>query len=146
VHLRRALLLFAIVLGLAAVAASISRPADIAEEPPPPERAQTTPSAPTVGPGRSEGELLVVNFDAGKPRSRLVDVGRAVTVNVEVEAPGQVQLPSLGVSAAAEPHTPARFDILPTTLGRVRIEFLPADGDELQPAGTLVIRPARITG
>jgi hypothetical protein len=146
VHLRRALLLFAIVLGLAAVAASISRPADIADERPPAERAQTSPSAPSAAPGHRAGELLAVSFDAGKPRARHVDAGRAATVEVEVEAPGEVQIPSLGISATAEPHTPARFDILPAAPGRARIEFLPADGNEPRSAGTLVIRPARTSG
>ncbi len=47
-HLRRALLLFAIVLGLAAVAASISRPTNVDDKPPRTETAPT-PSA-TAGP------------------------------------------------------------------------------------------------
>ncbi|MDT7784838.1 MAG: hypothetical protein QOF58_3257, partial [Pseudonocardiales bacterium] len=44
-HIRRALLLFAVVLGMAALAASVSRPPD--------ERTRTTPTtpAPEAGPG-----------------------------------------------------------------------------------------------
>jgi hypothetical protein len=136
VHLRRALLLFAIVLGLAAIAASISRPANVDDEPPP---AETTPTpSVTAGPGR--GEPQTISFNAGDPRARALEAGRAASVTVAVEAPGMVEIPALGVSAAAEPLTPARFDVLSPRSGRYKITFVPAAGDEARTAGTLVVR------
>jgi hypothetical protein len=145
-HLRRALLLFAIVLGLAAVAASISRPANVDDEAPP---AATTPSvspgsappSPLATPGH--GRPVAIDFDAGDPRARPLERGRAASVTVAVESPGVVEIPGLGVSTAAEPLTPARFDVLPTQRGRYRIRFVPAAGDAARHAGTLVVREGR---
>jgi hypothetical protein len=62
-------------------------------------------------------------------------------VTVEVETPGMVTIPKLGVSAAAEATTPARFDLLADKAGRYAIEFEPAAGDESRRAGTLVVKP-----
>ena len=91
VHLRRALLLFAIVLGLAALAASISRPRDSANEqatpgpvPPPTE----TERAPTASPGNANTSdpLAQVTFsDAEDEPTRRVPAGQATTVLVEVD-------------------------------------------------------------
>ena len=138
-HLRRALLLFAIVLGLAAIAASISRPANVDDEKPP--TTAEAGSTPSVVPGPGQGEPADVTFDAAAPRVRKLDAGRAATVTVAVDAAGIVEIPALGISATAEPVTPARFDVLPDQPGRYRIRFIPADGDEGRPAGTLIVRP-----
>jgi hypothetical protein len=146
VHLRRALLLFAIVLGLAAVAASVSRPRDGASEratpspgfPPPTE----TERAPTVAPGRADtGEPLAqVTFDDadGKP-ARRVAAGEATTVLVEVDEPGQVEIPDLGLSAPGDPLTPARFEIFGSKAGTHEVLFTSASGDESTEVGTLTI-------
>ena len=115
--MRRALLLFAIVLGLAAIAASVSRPRDDAGD-----RATSAPSAPptaqtertpTVSPGSADsgGARADVVFGAsdGEP-TRRIPVGGASTVLVEVGEPGQVEIPDLGLSAPGDPLTPARFE------------------------------------
>lgn len=138
-HLRRALLLFAIVLGLAAVAASISRPANVDDESPPTRT--DADSTPSVSPGPGQGQPANLSFDAAAPRNRKLEVDRAATVTVAVDTAGTVEIPALGVSATAEPVTPARFDVLPEEPGRYRIRFVPADGDEGRPAGTLVVLP-----
>jgi hypothetical protein len=146
VHLRRALLLFAIVLGLAAFAASISRQGDDSREseqaaPPRPPQGE-----PTASPGTSEvptGEAPVtLRFDAEREQIRRLEVGRAATLQVSVDEPGQVEIPLLGLAAAAEPVTPARFDIFASDSGRYRIGFTPAAGDESLPAGVLDVTPA----
>ena len=149
VHLRRALLLFAIVLGLAAIAASVSRPRDDAGE-----RATSAPSAPptaetqrtpTVSPGSADsgGSRADVVFGAsdGEP-TRRVPVGGASTVLVEVDEPGQVEIPDLGLSAPADPLTPARFEIFGSEPGTHEVLFAPASGDESNEVGTLAIEPA----
>jgi hypothetical protein len=138
VHLRRALLLFAIVLGLAALAAGLSQPRERSEtrqEPAGP--ATSTPASP------AGGEETDVRFRADRPRRRSLTAGRAAEVLVEVHLPGQVAIPGLGLSAAADPVTPARFDVLEQRPGSYPILFAPAGDDqaaEPQRAGTLVIK------
>jgi hypothetical protein len=129
--MRRALLLFAIVLGLAALAAALSRPSDEPDEPP----VASTPTEPAVS-----GEPAEVRFDAAKPRKRTVFAGQAAEVYVEVDRPGQAVIPGLGLSAAAEPLTPARFDVLVTRPGRYEVRFVPADETPDIGAGTLVVK------
>ena len=53
--------------------------------------------------------------------------------------PGSVEVPDLGLSTNADEHTPARFEVFPTRAGDYPILFTPADGDESQSAGTLVV-------
>jgi hypothetical protein len=139
VRLRRALLLFAIVLGLAAVAASISRPGDVAERP-------------REGPGRERSPVLgaqpprlepgaTVRFDASRPSKKRLTAGQATAIVVAVHEPGLVEIPRLGLSAPAAPLTPARFDVLERRPDRYPIVFTPADGDDSRAAGTLAIAP-----
>jgi hypothetical protein len=143
VHLRRALLLFAIVLALAALAASLSRPTDTddrsADAPPP----AATGSAPSATAGDGGLAPVDVSFDAADPGRERVEAGRPATVRVAVSDPGQVEIPSLGLTSAAEPLTPARFDVLADSPGSHRIRFTPAAGDESRAAGTLVVTEPR---
>ena len=147
-HLRRALLLFAIVLGLAAVAASISRPRGASDPLRSPtsttQQQPTTPSAsPAPGGSAPAGSPTPVEltFPAGAPHTRRIQAGQSATVLVEVAEAGQVGIADLGMSAVAEPLTPARFDVLTTTVGRHPITFAPAGAaDQKQRVGTLVVR------
>ena len=142
-HLRRALLLFAIVLGLAAVAASVSRPrGDSDGSQPfrtPPTAEQVQPR--TAGPAPEGSPPPVeLTFSADDRTAQRIRVRQAATVLVEVEQAGQVAIRDLGLSAAAEPLTPARFDLLTGTTGRHAITFLPAaDEGAVQRIGTLVV-------
>jgi len=142
VHLRRALLLFAIVLGLAAVAASVSRPpeetSDRAERPASPP-ATNTERTPTVAPGTAPGPGLELSFDAELEQTRRLATGQPATVLVEVDEPGQVEIPDLGLSGFAEPLTPARFELFVSDPGRHEITFTPVAGDEPGVAGSLVV-------
>jgi hypothetical protein len=145
VHIRRALLLFAIVLGLAAIAASLSRsPDDSGDgEPPPavPSEAQDAPS-PSVSPGDAApvSGVRELVFEADRDQTRQLDAGQPATVFVEVDEPGLVEIAGLGVSAPAEPLTPARFEILTSNPDRYTITFTAAEEDSPGPAGTLVVR------
>jgi hypothetical protein len=133
--LRRALLLFAIVLGLAAIASSITRPSDGGDA----TNADTTPT--TTGdssarpaadsrPGTAPVDPTTIRFASGGKRElRKLEPGRPATVVVTVEAPGQVEIPSLGLTQPAEPVTPARFDLLVPEAGSHRILLRPADAD-----------------
>lgn len=145
-HLRRALLLFAIVLGLAAIAASVSRPpeenaATDTEQAVPPQA--DTETAPTATPGADTGLPRVeLTFDASDPSAQRMWAGQAATLVVAVDEPGQAEIGGLGTSADAQPLTPARFEVLPSAPGRYPIYFTPAAGDEQSKAGTLVVKPA----
>jgi hypothetical protein len=83
-----------------------------------------------------------LTFDALKDQTKRLPEGTAVTVEVAVAEPGDVQIPGLGLSAAAEPLTPARFDILATSPGRYELLFDPATSEMPQPAGKLVVTSA----
>ncbi len=137
-HLRRALLLFAIVLGLAAVAASVSRPRDT--NPPPttkPEQTQTVERSEAqgeAGPGSVD-----VTFVVDHARAHRIGAGQAATVVVEVPEAGQVSIDGLGMTATAEPNTPASLDVLTSATGRYPVTFTPAGSSESLSAGTLVV-------
>jgi hypothetical protein len=145
VHLRRALLLFAIVLGLAAIAASVSRsPEESGERETQPAVQSDTEAVPepSVSPGDAapaEGVQELV-FDAERAQTRRLDAGQPATLLVEVDEPGLVEIGDLGLSAPAEPLTPARFDVLTSNPERLAITFTPSDGDTPGEAGTLVVR------
>lgn len=71
----------------------------------------------------------VLHFADGGKRERLrLRSGTAAVVNVAVREPGQVQLAGLGLSSAAEPLTPASFDVLGGEPGRHDVRFSPANG------------------
>jgi hypothetical protein len=139
VHLRRALLLFAIVLGLAALAASVSQPRRD-EERAPDKRAEAPPRAPTATPRRSGPDTTTITFAARKPSERPVAAGRPAVVLVKVRAPGQVEIPELGLGTPADPVTPARFDVLALEPGRYDIRFTSARGGRTVRAGSLMVR------
>jgi hypothetical protein len=144
VHLRRALLLFAIVLGLAAIAASVSRPREEASDrsdSPASAPPSSTDRDPTVSPGSApvSQPAAEVTLDATREQKRRISVRQPATVLVEVDEPGQVQIEELGLSGAADPLTPARFEVFATEPGRYELSFVAAGTDEEESAGTLVV-------
>ena len=140
-HLRRALLLFVIVLGLAAVLASVSGPRDASDDPGE-ETLIEAEQPPTASPGAPAAVELTLF--AADPQPQRIRAGQAATLFVEVEEPGQVAIPDLGMAAVAEPLTPARFDVLTRQTGRHPIEFQPAGADDAQVrVGTLVVVEGR---
>jgi len=129
VKLRRALLLFAVVLGLAAIVVSFSRPAKRDVGSSDPSQAQ-----------RSTAEPELISFSAtAQPRTQRLAANRAAAVTVEVTRTGQVDVPGLGLTAAAEPLTPARFDVLESQAGDYTVRFTPAADSEARTVGTLKI-------
>lgn len=135
--LRRALLLFAIVLGVAAVVAALAeRPAQRAQ--------RTTTAPPAATPARSARPPAPVRLDGrGAPQTRTLELGRATAVVVAVDEPGQVQVRGLGLVQPAEPGDPAIFETLPTKRGRYQVLFTPAGGVRARALGELVSRPAK---
>lgn len=139
-ELRRALLLFAIVLGMAAIAISVSRPPDRGQERDAGNGFEATaPRAPQAKPRPNGIHVAQINFAAAHPTLERLAAGRAATVSVSVPAPGQVELDGLGLSAAADPMTPARFELLENRPGVYEIRFTPAGGGVQQDAGKLAV-------
>ena len=138
-ELRRALLLFAIVLGLAAVVTSFSRPAQRDDEDPAdtstirPGTARAEPRPPAAVPKR------LAFSTTGKPATENLAADRPGTVIVKTRRPGEVELPGLGLAAAAEALAPARFEVLESRPGRYNVRFTPAGTEETRTVGTLRI-------
>jgi hypothetical protein len=136
-ELRRGLLLFAIVLGLAAIATSLSRPAARRDKTPEPAASEPVPS-----PGRGTATPLEITFkpSARQPTKRL-EAGRPGTVIVEADEAGQAEIEDLGLSATADPLTPARFEVLTSDEESHLVRFRPAGSQEPRTIGTLEIGP-----
>jgi hypothetical protein len=138
VHLRRALLLFAIVLGVAALVASLSPPLEERNSNTTPSEPSTSaPSTATATPAPETSHPI--EFDAAENQSQRVHTGQAATVLVAVDEAGSVDIPDLGLTAAANPHTPARFEIVAPSPGRYDLLFSPAGGGGSEAAGKLVV-------
>lgn len=132
-------------LGVAAIVSSIARPpergGDDAGDSSPPAKQQT--ASPTKQGSRTP-QPVTVEFRAGaKPQTRKIEVGQPATVLVDVQTPGQIDIPSLGLTDAAEPLTPALFEVLVTAKGKHAIMAQPATSDALPSTiGTLKVVPA----
>lgn len=127
-------------LGLAAIAGSVANP---------PERAgrdgaattDTQPDAAAKPPPPPAAEPTVVRFPAApRPETHTLAAGDPAQVVVEVGSSALVEIPSLGLTEAAEPLTPAIFDVLAYEPGSHEIRLLPADRDETpSTVGTLTV-------
>jgi hypothetical protein len=138
VHLRRALLLFALVLGLTALAATIA--------PSPRDRQDTTPQAqqpaPTTTPVEAGERELSFQFPTpakGGAPDRRVTPDEHVVVVVAVDAPGQVQIPALGRTVSVTATSPAELDLLAPPAGRYDVLFTNTVGESTR-VGTIVSR------
>jgi hypothetical protein len=135
VHLRRAILLFALVLGLAALAAAVS-----------PSREESRPAlAPPSPVPESDAVPRNLTFGAGGPagraRVRRARPGEHVEVSVASEVGGVATIPKLGLTASAAPDAPARFDLLAPQPGRYDVMLATSGSSEPRRVGTLVTRP-----
>jgi len=144
VELRRALLLFAIVLGLAAVVSSLARPPrDQTGAQSDPAARPEVPSTPTATARPVHGPVPTIRFVVGRPRmTQTLKAGSAATVTVVVEEPGEVTIGGLGLNEEADPLTPARFDVLSTRPGRHAVRFRAVPDTESRLLGVLQIVPA----
>lgn len=130
---------------MAAIASTIARPpsrggdatTDTTTAAPPSTEKASSPNAKTPQP-------TTIEFRSGaKPQTHELEQGQAATVLVDVETPGQVEIPSLGLTDTGEPLTPAMFEILETKPGNHPIMVQPAASETLpSKIGTLKIVPA----
>ncbi|MCA1681245.1 MAG: hypothetical protein LC777_21025, partial [Actinobacteria bacterium] len=87
-------------------------------------------------------ESAAISFSAsGRPRTERLESGRPAVVTVKVGRPGQVELPGLGLSAAADPLTPARFDVFARRAGSHDVLYTSAQSGESRKVGKLRIVP-----
>jgi hypothetical protein len=134
VHLRRAILLFALVLGVTAVAAAVS-----------PTRDDTGPAvAPAPAVSAAEALPRHVVLDARHSRrSRVMRarVGEHIVVSVLESEGGLATIPRLGRTATVSVDAPASFDLLGPPAGRYDVMFEASGSNEARRVGTLVTGP-----
>jgi hypothetical protein len=131
-HLRRALLLFAMVLGFAALAAAVSRTSRL-------DRADrgAAVSAPPSGEVRPPEEVEL--SASGRPRTARLTAGDSAVLTASVGEPGQVQVEGLGLLAAVDSSTPATLPI-DAQPGRYSVLFTPSGGGDSRRIGTLLVK------
>jgi hypothetical protein len=141
-HVRRALLLFAIVLGLAAIATAVSQPPARKDRNGAGGQPPTQPEPRTLRPRHEGARPTRVGFtSSSRARVRRLEAGQPAEVTVAVDRPGQVELDGLGLSAPAEPLTPARFEVLAPRATRADVLFVPAGAAASRRIGVLAIEP-----
>ena len=134
-HVRRAILLFALVLGLTALAAAVS---------PSRNRGTTAPApAPEVAPTNVLPRVVAFAARAsGVPQLRRARTGEHLLVTVSSADGGLVTIPRLGRTATVTDAAPAQFDLLAPRAGRYDVLLELAGGpSEPRRLGTLVTRP-----
>jgi hypothetical protein len=127
------MLLFALVLGLTALATAIAPP------PPAPDDDVTTPPPPRP----AAAPATTISLPAppkGRPPRREVTPDAHLVVQVLASEGGQVAIPKLGRIASVAGGVPAQFDLLGLGQGRYDVLFEPALGTPLR-VGTLVSSP-----
>jgi hypothetical protein len=136
VHLRRAILLFALVLGLTALAAAVSPSREDDAEP----AAGPSPSTPAAN--VLPREVSFVARVAGRPQTERAREGEHLVLTVESPVGGLVRIPRLGRIDSVSESAPARFDLLGPAPGRYDV-LLELGGGPNEPrrVGTLVTRP-----
>jgi hypothetical protein len=117
-HLRRVMLLVAMVLLLTGVVVALA--------PPRHRSAQSAAGAPPALPGRSSApRTVLLRFPApGRVPLARVEQGDHVLVRVSASEAGDASF--AGQTDSAEPGTPATFDLLAASAGRYAVTFAPA--------------------
>jgi hypothetical protein len=142
VQIRRVLLLFALVLGLSALVASLAPPPEDSGE-----GASETPAT-TVEeavPVPAAGPRQVTLAARAHPPTRRIEAGSSLSLTVSVPAPGDVVLEDLGLRQSADPLTPARFALLAEPPGRHAVTFVPVDGERRVLGRLAFVEPATVT-
>jgi hypothetical protein len=145
VQIRRVLLLFALVLGLSALVASIAPPPETRDEP----SEEAPPADEPVSPPGPVTRAAPVSFEAGRadrpPRTTAVRVGSSFSLEVSVPGPGDVVIDGLGLRQPADALSPARFELLAQPPGRYDVAFLPVSGGRRTVGRLHFAEPATVT-
>jgi hypothetical protein len=144
VQIRRVLLLFALVLGLSALVASIAPPPETRDEAAEDTTVATSPAPPAMvmNPARVEFSARAAG---GPPETRRVRVGSSFVMEVSVPKPGDVVVYGLGLRQSADELTPARFAVLAEPRGRYPVNFVPVDGEPRVVGRLAFVEPATVT-
>jgi hypothetical protein len=94
--------------------------------------------ATTTGPPPASSTVRTVEATMPAAKEVRAKVGDLVTLTVESEELGGVEIPAFGESEPAAPEAPAIFDVLPTEAGRYPVRST-LTGEQL---GVLVVEPA----
>jgi hypothetical protein len=134
-HLRRAILLSALVLGLTALVAVVSPSRQ-------PDQTAVLP-APSVSPAEALPREVVVDARAGARGPRVVRarVNEHIVVSVLSARGGLAVIPRLGRAASVSAAAPARFDLLAPAAGRYAVMLTPSASLESRRVGTLITGP-----
>jgi hypothetical protein len=131
-HLRRAMLLMALILGAVAVVEAVA---------PVPRQRTPTERPPVAAPpaGVAPVRTLELRYPSAKrvPRIRVAK-GAHVVLEVASSQPGEASVAKLGLVQPAEPATPARFDLLAVSPGTYQVAFAPSAGGSAR-VGSLVV-------
>ena len=126
---RRLLVLFAVLLGLTALATSLApRPTGTG-----PGMVQRTPSptaTPTPQPSEGSSRRIeqTISADPGKPRARVrARVGDILALTVRGDVLDGVEITELGKLEPIEPGSPARFEVLLERRGDLSVELVDAE-------------------
>ena len=145
-QVRRVLLLFALVLGLSAVVASLAPPP---EKPGDEDRGtdtSVTTSPQSTGPAMRRMPIrIVARGPKARPVTRRVREGSSFALEVPVREPGDVVLDELGLRQSADPHTPAQFYVLASPPGRYAVAFVPVLGGRRVIGHLAFVEPETVT-
>ena len=126
---RRLLVLFAVLLGLTALATSLAprptgtRPGVVQRTPSP--TATPSPEAPATTSTRIE---KTISADPGRPRARVnARVGDILALTVRGDVLDGVEIEELGELEPIEPGSPARFEVLLERRGELRVSLVDAE-------------------
>ncbi len=134
VHLRRAILLFALVLGLTALAAAVSPSRE--------DKSTVVAPAPPVSTAEALPRQVVLDTRRARPlRPLRARVDEHIVVTVLASGGGLATIPRLGRTATVSAAAPARFDLLAPAAGRYDVMLEPSDSNEPRRVGTLVTAP-----
>jgi hypothetical protein len=122
VQLRRGLLAFAIVLAAVSFGAALSAPDDDGEP------ATTTPQT-TRSASPAAVTATLAQPVRREPPVRRVRAGAHVVLRVSAAAPGNIEIPSLGLLQPAAPRTPAVFDLIASRAGRFTVQHVSLSGE-----------------
>jgi hypothetical protein len=134
-HLRRALLLFAVVLFVAALVSLVA---------PRPRQTETQQPIAALPPSPAPERSVRLRYPVKRPvpAQRLMP-GEHLELEVDATVTGQAT--AFGILQPAEPLTPARFDVLAPASGRYPVTFQPTSGTET-PVGIFTVSVAPASG
>ena len=125
---RRLLLLFAVLLGLTALATSLAPRPTVRSDSAGAGVSNPAPTVPPAPPAQTSERIeRTISAEAGRPRTRLrARTGDVLALTVRGDVLDGVEIAGLGKLEPVEPGSPARFEMLLDTPGKFRVTLLDA--------------------